>query len=34
MILYSESDVLEVITTDDIIKEFASQKARKNYSYK
>jgi len=30
MVLCSESNVLEVINTDDIIKDFASQKARKN----
>jgi len=29
MVLYTESDVLEVINTHDIIKEFASQKSRK-----
>jgi len=34
MVLCSESDVLEVINTYDIIKEFASQKAIKNYLYK
>jgi hypothetical protein len=33
MVLYSKSYVLEVINTDDIIKEFASQKERKNYFY-
>ncbi|KAF0759211.1 zinc finger MYM-type protein 1-like, partial [Aphis craccivora] len=27
----NKSDVLEVINTDDIINEFASQKSRKNY---
>ncbi|XP_060855344.1 uncharacterized protein LOC132938912 [Metopolophium dirhodum] len=31
MVLCSESDVLEVINTDDIIKEFAAQKSRKKY---
>ena len=30
----TESDVLEVINTQDVIKEFASQKSRKNYLYK
>jgi hypothetical protein len=34
MVLCSDSDVLEVITTNDIIKGFASQKAGKNYLYK
>jgi hypothetical protein len=34
MVLYSESNVLEIINTNDIIKGFASQKERKNYLYK
>jgi hypothetical protein len=34
MDLCSESNVLDVINTDDIIKGFASQKERKNYLYK
>jgi hypothetical protein len=34
MILCSESDVLEVINTDDIINKFASQKVSKNYLHK
>lgn len=34
MILCTESDVLEVINTDDIINEFASQESKKNYVYK
>jgi len=33
MVLCTESDVLEVINTDDIIKEFVEQKSRKNYLY-
>jgi hypothetical protein len=31
MVLCSESNILEVIYTDDVIKRFASQKYRKNY---
>jgi hypothetical protein len=34
MVLCSESNVLEVINTDDVIKEFASQKERKSYLYR
>jgi hypothetical protein len=34
MVLCSESNILEVINTDDIIKGFGSQKERKNYLYK
>jgi hypothetical protein len=34
MDLCSESNVLVLINTDDIIKGFASQKERKNYLYK
>jgi hypothetical protein len=34
MDLCSESYVLDIINTDDIIKRFASQKKRKNYLYK
>jgi hypothetical protein len=34
MVLCSESNVLEIINADDIIKGFASQKERKNYLYK
>jgi hypothetical protein len=34
MVLCSESDVLEVNNTDDIIKGFASRKAGKNYIHK
>jgi hypothetical protein len=33
MVLCSESNVLELINTNDLIKGFASQKERKNYSY-
>jgi hypothetical protein len=34
IVLCSKINVLEVINTDDIITEFASQKERKNYLYK
>jgi hypothetical protein len=33
MVLCLESNVLEVVNTDDIIKGFASQYERKNYLY-
>jgi hypothetical protein len=34
MIFCSESNVLEVINTNDIIKGFTTRKERKNYLYK
>jgi hypothetical protein len=33
MVLCSESNILEAINADDIIKGFTSQKERKNYLY-
>ncbi|KAF0754343.1 zinc finger MYM-type protein 1-like, partial [Aphis craccivora] len=31
MVMCTESDVLEIINSQDVIKEFASQKSRNNY---